>query len=82
MVYLPLVAADGRVAWVVLGDLYSMSLDSSYGSTVGGGAVCFLCSGHGDVDSLVPLTFWCIFPLSLLMVELIGLELEVSHLCP
>ena len=42
---------------------------------------CFLCSVHGGVASLVPLVCWCIFSLSLLMVELSGLDLEVSALC-
>ena len=37
-----------------------------------------MCSGHGSVASLVPLIFWYIFPLSLLMVELYGLDWEVS----
>ena len=32
------------------------------------GHICFLCSGHVSIASLVPLIFWRIFPLSLLMV--------------
>ena len=42
---------------------------------------CFRCSGHGGVASLVPLTFWCICYLLLLIVELSGLYLEVSDPC-
>ena len=38
------------------------------------GHIYFLCSGHGGVASLVPLIFWCILPLSLLMVEFSGLD--------
>ena len=45
------------------------------------GYICFLFSFPGDVDSLVPLIFWCNFPLSLLMVELSGLDWEVSDIC-
>ena len=45
------------------------------------GHIYFLCSGHGSVTSLVPLIFWFIFPLSLLMAELYGLDWGVSGLC-
>ena len=45
------------------------------------GHIFFLCSGHGVVASLVPLIYWCIFPLSLMMVELSGLDWEFSALC-
>ena len=44
--------------------------------------VYLLCRGHGGVASLVSLIFWCIFPLSLLMVKLSGLDWEVSDICP
>ena len=42
---------------------------------------CFLCSGLGGVASLFPLIFWCIISLFLLMIELPGLDWEVSSLC-
>ena len=45
------------------------------------GHIYFLFIGHGGVASLVTLTFWCIFPLSLLMVKLSGLDWEVSSFC-
>ena len=46
------------------------------------GHIFFLCSGHGGVDSLVTLMFWCIFPLLMLMVEFSVLDWEVSALFP
>ena len=46
------------------------------------GHIYILCSGHGGVDSLGTLIFWCIFTLLLLMVELSGLDWEVYALCP
>ena len=45
------------------------------------GHTCFLCSDPGSVASLAPLTFWCIFSLLLRMMELSGLDWEVSALC-
>ena len=45
------------------------------------GNTCFLCSGPGGVASLVPLIFWCIFSVFLLMVELSGLEWGFYALC-
>ena len=41
---------------------------------------CFLCSGPGGVASLVPLMFWCVFSLLILMVELYGLDWGFSAL--
>ena len=46
------------------------------------GHICLLCSIHGGIASLVPFIFLFIFTLSLLMVELSGLDWEVSVLCP
>ena len=46
------------------------------------GHTCLLCSGHGGISALVPLNFWCIFPLWMLMVEFSGLDWEVSALFP
>ena len=43
--------------------------------------ICFVCSGHSGVASLVPWMFWCIFPLSLMIMELSGLDWEVYALC-
>ena len=45
------------------------------------GHTCLLCSGPGGVASLVHLIFWFIFSLLLLMVQLSGLDWEVSALC-
>ena len=46
------------------------------------GNIYFLFSCYNGVASLVTLTFWYIFTLSLLMMELSGLDWEVSALCP
>ena len=45
------------------------------------GHIYFVCSGHSGVVELVPLIFWCIFPLLPLTVKLHGLHWEVSDLC-
>ena len=45
------------------------------------GHTCFLCSDPGGVASLVPLIFWCIFSLLLLMMELSVLDWGVSDIC-
>ena len=44
------------------------------------GLISPLCSGDGSVDLLVPLSFWCILTLLLLMLELPGLNWEVHVL--
>ena len=44
-VYFPLVAADGGVVWIGIGSFCSLFLDSSSGSTLGGGAVWFSTPG-------------------------------------
>ena len=46
------------------------------------GNIYFLYSCHCGVTLLVPLNVWCIFPLSLPIVVLSGLDWEVSDLCP
>ena len=45
------------------------------------GHTCFLCSCPDGIASLVHLLFWSIFSLFLVMVELFGLDWEVSALC-
>ena len=45
------------------------------------GHTYFLCSGPYGVALLVPLIFWCIFSLLLLMMELSGLDWEVFAFC-
>ena len=64
-----------------LAPLLFLELWYCIGVLIAVGHTYFLCSGHGGVASLVPLIFWCIFSLSLIMVELYGLDCDVSDLC-
>ena len=52
-----------------LAPLLLLALSYCTGVLIAVGHTCFLCSGPDGVASLVPLMFWCIFPLFLLMVE-------------
>ena len=59
---------------VLLSPLFFLALWYCTGVLTAVGHTCFLCSGPGGVASLVPLMFWYVFSLLLLMLELPELD--------